>query len=219
MRPVEAVFFDMDGLMFDTERIYYQSNAHVLNNMHVNFTEDDYTNLVGASGQEFIDLMLPYVGDMNGFNYFLTEADKYFRQKIETDTIVVKKGLFELLHYLNAEDIAVAVVSSSVRAVVETLLERTGAARYVDQIISADDVSLPKPHPEPYLTALDWAQVPKDVAWALEDSNNGILSAKRAGIKAIIVPDMAQPSAEVASYVDAIVDDLTEVRDYFMTLI
>lgn len=218
MKAVEAVFFDMDGLMFDTEKIYFKSNVHVLNEMGVAFTEADYSTLVGASGQAFVDAMLPFVGDMDGFNYFINEADGFFMNTITNEPIPVKNGLIELLDYLKKQEVKMAVVSSSNRQVVSTLLNRADIEEYFSFIVAADDVKNTKPDPEPYLQALDLADVDKTAAWVLEDSINGILSAKNAEIKAIMVPDMAEATEEAIDYAELVATSLLDVKDHFEKL-
>lgn len=219
MKAVEAVFFDMDGLMFDTEKIYFQSNVHVLNKMGVDFTKDDYGALVGASGQAFVDAMLPFVKDMDGFNHFINEADGFFMNTITNDPIPLKKGLLELLDYLKKLKVKMGVVSSSNRQVVSTLLSRAEVEDYFSFIVAADDVKNTKPDKEPYLQALELAGVDKTAAWVLEDSINGILSAKNAGIQAIMVPDMAEATEEAINYSELVVTSLLDVKDYFEELI
>ncbi len=218
MENVQSVIFDMDGLMFDTERVYFQSNRQALAEMGIDYTMEDYLDLVGTSGSEFKSIMMQYLANDQAYIDFLTRADQIFLSLIEEGHGQVKEGLYELLDYLDDQGIKKSIVSSSNRQVIDILVSQAGLELQFDQIIAGDQVQNKKPHPEPFLKAWQGFNIPKETTWILEDSVTGLKAANAAAIKAILVPDLIVPSQEAHQRAHRIFRNLRDVKNYFMTL-
>ncbi|HEX3016983.1 MAG TPA: HAD family phosphatase [Caproicibacter sp.] len=208
---IQAVIFDMDGLMFNTEQL----------------TKDIWDELGKGLGYENVSAVMPetmgvrldlsagifkrHFGDDFPHAKFIEEYRVRFDEKLKSEGVPVKPGLFELLDYLKKEGYICAVASSTSRKRVMRYFEETGVTGYFKKIICGDMVEKSKPDPQIYLTAATEIGVePKD-CMVLEDSPNGCLAAYRAGMAAVMVPDQVQPDEKLQSMLFARVDSLKDV--------
>lgn len=215
MTSLQAVIFDMDGLMFDTETIYYHSNQKAADALGLDFDYSVYEEFIGASDADFFEGMHKRWNDPLVVNRFIESSQATLKEAMRNDTIGVKKGLPELLRYLESEGVQRIVASSSERKLVELLLERTGIRPYIQDIVAGDEVEKAKPHPEIFLKAWGKTGSPKENVWILEDSLNGIRAAHSAGIRCLMVPDLIPPNKEAKEKAYAVHEDLTDVLSFF----
>ena len=125
-----------------------------------------------------------------------------------------KKGIKELLTFLKENQIPTAVASSTRREVVMRELEEGGLLPYFDRVICGDMVERSKPEPDIFLKACESLSIDATEAYAIEDSYNGIRAAFRAGMKPIMVPDLAEPTEEMEKLACCILPSLFEVMEY-----
>ncbi|HNC08805.1 MAG TPA: HAD-IA family hydrolase, partial [Anaerolineales bacterium] len=117
------------------------------------------------------------------------------RYRLEADTIIhakpIQPGILEMIEQAKSENLKVAIGSSSPHSWVDTHTQRLGIFELFDHIICQDDVApgKTKPHPDIYLKALETLQVDKAEAVVFEDSPNGVLASKRAGVFVVAVPN------------------------------
>ncbi|MBQ4580718.1 MAG: HAD-IA family hydrolase [Clostridia bacterium] len=212
---MKAVLFDMDGLMFDTERVFVKAWDYVGEQLGLGKTGYMVMKTMGSNTEgcnriwreEFpgvdIDAMWGHTRD------FL--EDYYSR-----NTVTVKKGLYELLEHLKGAGYKLAVASSTKKEKVEHHLQSADVRQYFDAVIGGDMVEKSKPEPDIYQTAAAALGVSPEECYALEDSRNGLLSAYRAGCKVIHVPDLWQPDDTVKSFILGPFEDLLAVRDWLI---
>ncbi len=131
--------------------------------------------------------------------------------EIETKGVPVKDGLYDLLEYLKREKIPCAVASSTSRKNVLHYCDETKVTGYFQKIICGDMVEKSKPDPQIYLTAAREIGMAPEHCMALEDSPNGCLSARRAGMKTVMVPDQVQPDEAMRARLFACVSSLRDV--------
>lgn len=215
MPKLDTVFFDMDGLMFDTESLYFKSNQITLEKMGYDYTINHYQEVIGKSGDDFIEKMLEVVQTKEAYDYFIKTADAYFLKYIKENPVEAKKGLYDLIKYLDRTGTKKSIVSSSKSNVIDVLLEKANLSNSFDYVISSDMVTYTKPHPEPYLKALDLGETDSSVVWVLEDSLSGLKSADAAGLRKILIPDLLVVDEESRKIADYIMDDLHEVEEFF----
>ena len=212
---MKAVLFDMDGLMFDTERVFVKAWDYVGEQLGLGKTGYMVMKTMGSNTEgcnriwreEFpgvdIDAMWGHTRD------FL--EDYYSR-----NTVTVKKGLYEMLEHLKGAGYKLAVASSTKKEKVEHHLQSANVRQYFDAVIGGDMVEKSKPEPDIYQTAAAALGVSPEECYALEDSRNGLLSAYRAGCKVIHVPDLWQPDDTVKSFILGPFEDLLAVRDWLI---
>lgn len=213
MTKFDGIIFDMDGLLFDTEMIYYQSTQKIADQLGFPYSKELYLNFLGVSDEEvqenyhriFKDYGKEKVTEFIDLSY----ADTI--QEFEKGNVPLKKGAKELLVFLEEQNIPRVVASSNVRPAIELLLENAGIRSYFDTIISAEDVSRAKPDPEIFQKAVAHLQTENHRTLVLEDSEHGVTAAYQAGIPVIMVPDLLEPSEELKSKTLTVVESLYEI--------
>lgn len=214
MTAIQAVIFDMDGLMFDTETIYYQSNQKTADEIGLPFDYPFYEEYIGASDEDFFQAIYDRHDDTAVVDKFVKQSREDIVKALKSVTLPKKKGLLSLLEYLKAEELKLVVASSTERWLVDDLLEKEGLAEYFDAVVGGDEVEKSKPHPAIFLKAWENVGVAKEHTLVLEDSLNGIRSAYAAGIPVIMVPDLFHPNEEATRKALAIYADLHEVKEH-----
>jgi len=126
--------------------------------------------------------------------------------------VPVKRGAREMLEMLAAQDIPMAVATSSRTVAALGHLGTAGLLERFTTVVTRDDVTHPKPHPEPYLMAAGRLRVRPEACLAIEDSHTGVRAAHAAGMQTVMVPDLVPPSDEVRSLCAAVMGSLDEVR-------
>ncbi|MBR0798414.1 HAD family phosphatase [Bradyrhizobium jicamae] len=208
---VSAVLLDMDGTLLDTEKVYFDSLVAALNGCGYN---DDVVSLcrsmVGLPGPVCEAMLL----DRYGSAFPLAEVNRAFilnRDRMFEATLPLKSGTIELLDGLAATNCPMAIVTSSSRRTAERHLALAGIRDRFDTLLTLDDVTHGKPDPELYLTAAARLGVIPQACVAVEDSNHGVAAAHAAGAITLMVPDMAQPTAETRTRCAAVLPDLNAV--------
>lgn len=209
------VIFDMDGLMFDTERVFIEAWDYAGQMMGVGKAGYMVYKTLGMNSVASDEIWKEEFGD----SYNQKELSKYTKEFLKKyyreNKVPIKSGLHILLEYLKKEKAKLAVASSSSRVVVEKNLDDAGVKDYFSVIICGDMIEKSKPEPDIYLKACEMLnENPKDCI-ALEDSKNGLLSAYRAGCKPIMVPDLWQPDEEILQIIKGKYYDLIEVKNAF----
>lgn len=208
---IKAAIFDMDGLMFDTERL----TRDIWNELG---NELGYAN-VSAVMPETMGVRLDLSGSIFHRHFgadfphkkFIGEYRKRFDEKIRTEGVPVKTGLHELLDYLKQKGYVCAVASSTSQKRVLQYCGTAGITGYFQKIICGDMVEKSKPDPQIYLTAAKEIEMEPQDCLVLEDSPNGCLAAYRAGMKVVMVPDQVQPDEKLNSMIFACVKTLKDV--------
>ncbi|PTO38930.1 HAD family hydrolase [Enterococcus mundtii] len=210
---VNAVIFDMDGLLFDTEIVYYEASQTVADRMGFPYDKDLYLRFLGVSDEE---VWANYHTIFASFGRetvqkFIDDSYQETLDRFALGQVELKPGVLEFLNFLEEKDIPKVVASSNQRHVIELLLEKNNLRHRFDTIVSAENVKRAKPDPEIFLHAHAFLGTEKAETLILEDSQNGVLAAYDAGIPVIMVPDLLAPSDELAAKTTAIVSSLHEV--------
>jgi len=212
---IEAVIFDMDGLMLDTEDL----TAHLIKNTleeygykFPDFIEWFYQNGVGVGRVNIIVKLKEMLKVDVDFDSFWERFSVCRRAYIKEHGVEAKPGLFELLDYCKANNLKMAIASSSALSSIKTKCEGAGLPlSYFSSIISSDHVSENKPNPQVYHAACISLGVSPDKALALEDSDAGVESAYRAGLKVILIPDKKKNSPQAVKMAYRTVKTLKDV--------
>lgn len=215
---IKAVVFDMDGILFDTERISIESFFQAAREMELTMPEHAVYGLLGlnaADGNAFFTSEMEKIYPGGTFPY-----EAFTKKHIEIHTAILEKGLplmkgvREILDFLKEKNIKLAVASSTAQPRVRKNLATHDLTDYFDAIITGDMVEHSKPLPDIYQKACAALDVACQDAMAVEDSPNGIRSAHAAGMFAVMVPDMLQPSEEMKALSNLICDDLLALKEY-----
>lgn len=214
MSRVKAVIFDMDGLMFDTETIYYQSNQATADSIGLPFNYAFYEKYIGTSEKDFFNALHNEHHDEKLVQLFIEKSKIDIETALLAKPLPQKKGLRALLDYLKEKEIEMVVASSTEHRLVETLIQNADLSHYFSGIVGGDEVENSKPDPAIFLKALSKTKAEKAEALVLEDSLNGVRAAHAAGIPVIMVPDLLNPDREAQEKATAVLEDLTEVISY-----
>jgi HAD superfamily hydrolase (TIGR01509 family) len=211
---IDAVIFDMDGLIFDTERPIRQAVLDAAIAVGFEMPEAFYQTLIGVPGVESDELIKTHFGPGFPFDAF----DNTCRAAIARafgEGVAVKPGAAELLGELHARRMPLALATSSGRNHAERHLGAADLRRFFDAIATRNDVSRGKPHPDLFLKVADDLRVPPERCLVLEDSHNGVRAAHAAGCLPIMVPDLLEATDEMREKCVLIANDLHEVRTLF----
>jgi HAD superfamily hydrolase (TIGR01509 family) len=211
LRPFAAVVFDMDGTLLDTELVFKDIVWRVAGGIGFTMTDALHGQIVGSSHETTRRILVEAFGASFPYTMFDEQCRALMRARME-DAVPVKPGAPELLRDLKARRIPMAVATSSRAAHVLSQLGAAGLLDHFAAVVTRDDVTQPKPHPEPYLTAVRQLGVMPGAALAIEDSASGIRSAHAAGLQTVLVPDLIVPTAETRGFANAVFDDLHALR-------
>lgn len=211
-RKWKAVIFDMDGLMFDSERMVMDAWQKVGEEIgYSNLGEDLYPNLGTNRDRQYF---LEKYGEGFPFDQFRQRYQAVMQERIDREGLPKKRGLRPLLEYLKEKNYRMAVATSSDREYTLSCMEREGLLDYFQKIVCGDMVEKIKPDPEIYLKACQALDVGVEEAIVLEDSRNGIRAALAAGTAVIMIPDLLRDFPEEEPFLAAKLDSLGEVPDW-----
>lgn len=214
---MKAVIFDMDGLMFDTERVFIEAWDYAGEKIGIGKAGYMTLKTLGMSIVMSREVWLEEFGEKYNEQELRRHTKEFLTKYYAENKVPVKKGLYTLLEYLKDSGYKLAVASSSPRWEVESHLKDAEVFDYFQVIVCGDMVSKSKPEPEIYLKSCELLEERPQDCFALEDSRNGTLSAYRAGCKTIMVPDLWQPDEEILSVIVGKYDDLEQAKAAFET--
>lgn len=208
---INAVVFDMDGLMLDTEWTTYRLSRENAAKMGYDITLDLFKKTVGKRSPDTKLFYKSIFGDEFDFDRLRRMNLDGFWKFVEENGVPKKPGIDELLAYLQDNGIKCAVASSTSREVAEDLLKRAGIYKYFSAGVFGNMVANGKPAPDIFIEAAKRLGIPCNECMCLEDSHNGIRAGCSAGMVTVMVPDMLPPNEEILQKVYTVADDLFEV--------
>jgi HAD superfamily hydrolase (TIGR01509 family) len=211
---VEAIIFDMDGLMIDSERVTFEGYKHVCQSLGLEMNRDIYVTLLGKNKDDTLDLLRSYYGENIDGSILREGALNYLTKYFENEGVPIKKGLLELLEFCRQEGIRAVLATSSTRERVDKILLQAGITDYFYDSVCGDEVENGKPDPDIFLKAAEKSGVPYENCLILEDSQAGIEAGYRSGIDLVCVPDMKYPEPEFAAKTKKIAGSLLDVIDF-----
>ena len=209
----DAVVFDMDGLLLDSEAIALATFIEACRECDYEPNDlEPYYQCIGTNWPKATETLINGYGKDFPFDA-ISEVwgDKYHEETL-TKPVPLKDGALDLLRYLEGNGIKKAVVTSSRKENSLIKLTNAGLLRFFEFVLGGNEIANGKPHPEMYLTAAEKLNVVPHKCLAIEDSDNGVLSADGAGMTVIQVPDLKAPSDEVVALGHIIVASLVEVE-------
>ena len=209
---IKGVIFDMDGLMFDTERIWTTLWAPSTEKLGLPAPCEEFVSGArGLAGENMLRHLRKFYPQCDP-NVLLAAVRAEGKTALANGA-PAKPGLFALLDYLEEQNIPRSVASSSSHETIERYLRISGADRYFTDTVCGDDASASKPAPAIFLVAAQRLGLPASDCLVLEDSFNGVRAGHASGAVTVMVPDLQQPTEEILSLCDACCKDLNEVLD------
>lgn len=215
---IKAVIFDMDGLMFDTEIMFKKQFGEKLAQkgmaqVPLAVIED----MIGCDSSRVKRYEAQYSGITRAMEECQEERIDYFFRFFPQPGMANKKGLKELVAYLDKESIPYAIASSSYKEDIEKFLSYAGFPLSPVSIVSGKEGFPSKPDPAIFLEAAHRLQENIEDCLVLEDSKNGIMAAKRAGAPSIFIQDQIVPDEEMEAYIQERKEDLGQVIAYIQS--
>ncbi len=211
LRP-DALVFDMDGLLLDTERI--DRDAFEAACRDSGWPSPDmkvYANCIGVIDQNVEAILRDGYGPGFPYEAVRTNWRQRYLDHVANRPVDVKPGAVELLSYCEETGISCGLATSTHARLTARKLALAGLDRYFSVRVTSDTVRRGKPDPEPYLAAAERLGTRPDHCWAIEDSANGVRSASAAGCQVFQVPDLVEPSPELRRLGHTVLDSLHDV--------
>jgi len=203
----DAVLFDMDGLLLDTERQYLNTFIATCDVFGLSGMDEVYYDCIGlrfVDNQKVLEKGLGHLVDLSAFLKTWDDLTNEARSK----SIPVKPGAFELLNHLQAAGIPRVVATSTGTEKAIHHLKKAGLFDLLTGVLGGDQVTMGKPNPEVYLKAAELAGTSASLSTAFEDSDPGARAAHASGATTVQVPDLKYPSDETCALGHIIAQDL-----------
>ncbi len=211
---LKAVLLDVDGTLFDTERLFMDGWLKAANEKGYPMTPEHTIQFHGRGQQRNGVAFREWFGE--DADYWGTRAlrQKYVEEHIAKHGVPLKPGLFEFMRFLKRNDLKVVLATGTVRPEAQPRWEKVGLLDFVDASICGDEVTENKPDPEIFLRAAALADTaPKDCI-VFEDSDSGLHAAKAAGCFVAMVPDLDPVTDELRNeIVDEVCPSLLDAID------
>ncbi len=213
---ISALIFDMDGLMIDTERLYFETEREMVAEYGKTISEATWWKLMGRSPLEAVTILLDDLEIPVKPEDFLKERDKIMLKKMMND-LKPMAGLYEILENFNGR-LKLAVATGAERPFLDLALDKLDIRKYFNILQTSDTIQNGKPHPEIYQTAVSKLALPASCCAILEDSSNGARAGKDAGCYAIAVPTEYTIRQDF-SFVDFIAKNLIDANSHIESLL
>lgn len=208
----QAIIFDMDGLLVDSEPVWALAEGALLNERGKQWDIEIQRPLIGMRMRDFLVGIRSGYGLSDTVDELVAELISRMTKLVPTQ-VVPRPGAPELLDYLLARGIPCAIASSSPMPIIDAVVTSQGWDRFFQTHVCGDDVTHGKPAPDIYLEAARRIGIAPEACLALEDSPNGSRSAVAAGMVTIAVPDLSHTShAAFEAITPYVFDSLHEVR-------
>ena len=210
----DAVIFDMDGLLLDTERVAFEAFVEACESLKVRVDRTVYMQRVGTTAAKTREILVNALG--KSFPYDALErvwSEKYARGS-SAKAVPLKDGAEALLERVRKARLPMALATSTAHEEAVVRLESVGLLDFFELIVAGDQVHQGKPDAETYLKAAEGLGLSANRCLAIEDSDNGVRSAHVAGMAVIQVPDLVEPADEVRLLGHIILGSLGDVERY-----
>lgn len=213
-----AVIFDMDGVIFDTERVYMNIWLEVYTKHNYKMTRDIYKTFIGRDRKSISEVLRGLYGQDFPVKKIFEECDLLLKAAIDNGQVPVKPGALEILDYLRGHNYKLALATSSPKAKLNMQLKIHNLETIFDDIVCADDVTKSKPDPEIFLVAARKLCASPEECIVIEDSPAGIEAAYNAGITAFHVEDLVAANEKIIKYSYKQFKNLFEVKNYIIEI-
>ncbi|MEK7545070.1 MAG: HAD family phosphatase [Patescibacteria group bacterium] len=183
---MKTIFFDNDGTLVDTEKLYFKAVKAILKKVGVEVTHEWFIEFSLKKNISSWTLLKDLKLSDSEIKELRKMRNDYYSELLASETELIP-GVKETLEKLYGK-VKMAVVTTSHREHFEIILSKTGIAKYFDFCVVNEDVKNEKPHPEPYLLALSISKNRPENCIAIEDTERGLIAAKKAGIACYVIP-------------------------------
>lgn len=208
---IKAVIFDMDGILIDTEKYLYKYWKQATQEAGFTLTHEQLLSFRSLAMEFAEPKFRGWFGEKFDYAAIRERRKELMNAHLEKNGVEKKPGVETLLQWLTENGYKKAVATASDMERTRKYLTEIGIFRKFDQVVCAPDMPHGKPAPDVYLHACAQIGEKPEHCVALEDSDNGALSAYRAGCKVIMVKDLSDPLPETGEFLTGSADNLMEV--------
>ncbi|MFT4612318.1 MAG: beta-phosphoglucomutase [Glaciecola sp.] len=178
-----AVLFDMDGVVVDTEPLHHKAYCHMFNDININVSDALYASFTGQSTMEISEQLISYFNLPMGAQTLTDIKRKHFKALFKSDTsLQLLDGVLDLIKDYHNNGMTLVLASSASMKNINRIFKRFDLDQYFTAKISGADLKASKPHPEIFIKAAELSGNPPNACFVIEDSTNGIAAAKAANI-------------------------------------
>ncbi len=211
---IEAVIFDMDGVIYDTEAFYLKHWIQVFNQYGYDMTKDIYVKAMGRGRKKVKEYFKSIYGEDLPIDEMYIKKDKLLFDSIKSNEVPLKLGALDLLKYLKSKNIKTALATSAKRERLNVQLKESPIVQYFDTIVCGDDVVNSKPNPEIFLKAAGIIKVVPEKCIVIEDSEAGIKAAYDGKMIGFHVEDLKEADDNIKENAFMLFKNLVEVKKY-----
>lgn len=212
---LEAVIFDMDGVILNSEAIYVEEGRELFKTLGISVSPEEHYSYVGGTT---VDMWTKIKKNHKLDDYTVEELCKmqigrFKKRLIEEKNLKISEGLVDLIKDLKSHNAKIAIASSSPRSIVDIITKKLNIYEYFDLLVSGELVEKGKPEPDIFLKTAELLGAFLDKTIVIEDSRNGITAANRANIKSVAYKKYAMSEESIPKNADLTIDDFHEI-DY-----
>ena len=189
MRSMQAVIFDMDGVIIDSEPLHFRLDRQMFNELDITLTHREYKSFLGTSGHEMFSQIIDRFGLDRSVKELVKEERRRYLDMLIEEGIPMIPGIPELVSALSGAGMHLAVASSAPHEQIDLVMRDSvpdgDLGRFFPVRVSGDDVDRSKPDPAIFLKTAELLGIAPEDCWVIEDSENGIKAARSAGMSCI----------------------------------
>lgn len=208
---INLVIFDLDGVLLDSESLYRAINFQFFAELGVEITAEEYQSFIGISGEK----MWGYISEKGRLTHSVSELRQDEKERkyqgLATSKLTPNPGLITLLENIKNRNIPMAIASSGLMKNIQLILQKLEVQKYFDHIVSGEMPKHGKPAPDIFLLAAAHFQIAPKNCLVIEDSRNGVLAAKAAGMTCVGYINKGSGNQDL-SVADLIVESLHDER-------
>lgn len=214
MKNIKAVIFDMDGVIFDTERIYLEDWTKVFEKYGYKMIKEVYISIMGTGRKNVKEVFRNEFGQDLPIEEMYIEKDALLFEAIESNKVPLKEGAVEILNFLGNNGYKIALATSAKRDRLDKQLKGANIQDKFGAIVCGEDVVNSKPNPDIFLKAAEILSVKPEECIVIEDSPAGIKAAYNAGMIGLHVEDLKEADEEILKYCYKNFKNLNEIMKY-----
>ena len=219
MHRFQAVVFDMDGVLIDSERVIRRAAQQAGLEFGQQISDAWFDEVIGMPGVRVEAALRELFGQGFPMDDYRTCFQRHYAAHIDTHGMQSKPGVPALLQELSSRGVPIAVATQTRSGHAQAALASAGLLEYLPVCVTGDLVALPKPAPDVFLRAAAELRVEPAACIALEDSEIGVRAAVAAGMWTLMIPDLKPASAEASALVREVLPSMPHAAERVRTLL